>query len=72
MHNIKEYSVDIDLINGEQERELNYKSFEKAKKIFDKYAQTMIYDDEQIDNIQLVAVFKNGDYESLDVKFSDY
>lgn len=72
MNNIKEYSVDIDLINGEQERELNYKSFEKAKKIFDKYSQTMIYDNEQIDNIQLVAVFKNGFYETLDRKFSDY
>ena len=61
---VKHYSVDIDLENGENVRDLVYKSFDKAKDVFDKYSKTMKYKNQYIDDIQLIKVFNNGDYES--------
>ena len=43
----------------------------KAKKEYDKYSETMIYEGEKISNIQLLVIYKNGDYDTLDSKFSD-
>jgi hypothetical protein len=62
---IKYYSIDIDTEDGEQIRDLQFKSLEKATKEYKKYKATMEYDGEPIDDIQLIKVFKNGDYESI-------
>jgi antirestriction protein len=59
------YSVDIDLENGDEVRDLTFKSLDKAKKEFLKYSNSMVYDGENIDDIQLVVSFKNGDYENI-------
>jgi antirestriction protein len=59
------YSVDIDLENGDEVRDLTFKSLDKAKKEFLKYSDSMVYDGENIDDIQLVVSFKNGDYENI-------
>lgn len=59
------YSVDIDLENGDNVRDLGYKSLEKAKKDYEKYSKSMVYEGEAIEDIQLIRVFKNGDYENV-------
>jgi antirestriction protein len=59
------YSVDIDLENGDEVRDLTFKSLDEAKKEFLKYSNSMVYDGENIDDIQLVVSFKNGDYENI-------
>ena len=59
---VKEYSVDIDLENGENVRDLTFKSLEKAKKIYLKYLSSMEYEGEVIEDIQLIKVFKNENF----------
>ena len=62
---VRNYSVDIDTEDGEQIRDLEYKSYEKAKKVYDKYKKSMEYDGETIEDIQLIVQYKNGDYDSI-------
>ena len=62
---IKHYSVDIDLENGDSVRDLEFKSLEKAKKVYKDYSKSMEYDGIGIDDIQIIKVFKNGDYEKV-------
>jgi hypothetical protein len=62
---VKHYSVDIDLESGDEIRDLEFKSLEKAKEYYLMYLKSMMYDGEKIDDIQLVKVFKNGDYENI-------
>ena len=62
---VKHYSVDIDLENGDNVRDLEYKSLDKAKAVYEKYKKEMIYKGEKIDDIQLIKVLTNGDYESV-------
>jgi hypothetical protein len=68
---VEEYSVDIDLQNGDNIRDITSKSLSKAKKEYDKYSETMIYDGEKISNIQLIVIYKDNDYDTLISKFSD-
>lgn len=69
MKSKKVYSIDIDTKDGYEIRDLEFKSYDKAKKKFDKYIELHNYEDSPIDNIQLVAVGNNGDYEILESKF---
>jgi len=62
---VKHYSVDINLFGDIYIRSLEYKSLNKAKKVYDKYSNLMVYDDQDIDDIQLIAVFDNGQWESI-------
>ena len=59
------YSVDIDLEDGSNVRDLEYKNLEKARKVFEKYKKSMVYDGDPIENVQLIRVFKNGDSENV-------
>jgi hypothetical protein len=59
------YSVDIDTEDGENVRDLEFKSYEKAKKVYDKYKNSMEYDGQPIEDIQLIVNYKNGDYDSI-------
>lgn len=65
MKKVKHYSVDINLFGDIYIRTLTYKNLEKAKKVYDKYSKLMVYDDEDIDDIQLIEVFDNGSWESI-------
>lgn len=58
------YSVDIDTENAEI-RDLQFKSYSEAKKVYDKYKQSMKYNGDAIEDIQLICVYKNGDYDSI-------
>jgi hypothetical protein len=62
---ISYFSVDIDTEDGEQVRDLEFKSYEKAKKVYDKYKKSMEYDGQAIEDIQLIVNYKNGDYDSI-------
>ena len=59
------YSVDIDLFNGDEIRDLTFKSLDKAKKEYLKYSKSMVYEDNDIMDIQLIVVYKNGDYDTI-------
>lgn len=59
------YSVDIDTEDGENVRDLEFKSYDKAKKVYDKYKKSMEYDGQAIEDIQLIVIYKNGDYDSI-------
>jgi len=61
------YSVDIDLFNGDEIRDLIFKSLDKAKKEYLKYSNSMVYDGDDIMDIQLLAVYKNGDYQNINL-----
>jgi len=63
------YSVDIDTINGEEIRDLEFRSYKLAKKEFDRYITSPSYEDVPIDNIQLVKVENDGQYETIESKF---
>jgi hypothetical protein len=65
---IDEFSVDIDLENGEQIRDYNYKNYEEAKIKFNEFSKGMRYLGEDIENLQLLALYGNGDYDILDSK----
>lgn len=62
---VSHYSVDIDLENGENVRDLEFKKLDKAKEVYEKYTKSMVYDGESIEDIQLIKVLKNGEYESI-------
>ena len=66
MKKVKHYSVDIIVFGDIYVRELEYKSLTKAKQVYNKYYKTMIYDGEDIDDIQLIKVFDNGDWENIE------
>jgi len=68
---VKHYSVDIDLENGDNVRDLEFKSLEKAKEYYLIYRKSMMYDGEKIDSIQLVKVFNNGEFENVFFYFKD-
>jgi len=61
------YSIDIDLFNGDEIRDLSFKSLDEAKKEYLKYSNSMVYDGDDIMDIQLIAVYKNGDYENINL-----
>ena len=61
------YSIDIDLFNGDEIRDLTFKSLDEAKKEYLKYSNSMVYDGDDIMDIQLIAVYKNGDYENINL-----
>lgn len=62
---ISYFSVDIDTEDGENVRDLEFKSYEKAKKVYDKYKKSMEYDGQAIEDVQLIVNYKNGDYDSI-------
>lgn len=62
---IEYYSIDIDTEEGSNIRDLQFKSYNKAKKTYDKYKKKMMYDGELISDIQLIAQYKNGQYDSI-------
>jgi hypothetical protein len=66
MKKVKHYSVDINLFGDIYVRKLEYKSLTKAKQVYNKCYKTMIYDGEDIDDIQLIKVFDNGDWENIE------
>jgi hypothetical protein len=61
------YSIDIDLFNGDEIRDLTFKSLDEAKKEYLNYSNSMVYDGDDIMDIQLIAVYKNGDYENINL-----
>lgn len=65
------YSVEIDDIDGEQIRGLDYKSLDDAKKVYDKYKKSMMWEGNLIDDIQLVVVYKNGHYDTLHENYAN-
>ena len=66
---VKNYSVDIDLENGEQLRggDLDFKDGNDALFLYERIKKKGEYKNEKIEDIQLIANFKNGDYESVDI-----
>lgn len=66
---VKNYSVDIDLENGEQLRggDLDFKDGNDALFLYERIKKKGEYQNEKIEDIQLIANFKNGDYESVDI-----
>ena len=62
---IKYYSVDIDTEEGQQIRDLEFKSYLKAKNVYDKYQKAMEYEGQTIEDIQLIAQYKDGTYDSI-------
>ena len=66
---VKNYSVDIDLENGEQLRggDLDFKDGNDALFLYERIKKKGEYQNEKIENIQLIANFKNGDYESIHI-----
>ena len=65
------YSVDIDTVNGEEIRDFEFRTYKSAKKIFDKYVDLKTYEDVPIENVQLIKVKNNGEWETLESKFYD-
>ena len=65
------YSVDIDLEDGEQIRgnDVEFSDLSKAQKLYQKLLKSEKYNGENIENIQLLAVQKNGNYEVLESEF---
>ena len=66
---VKNYSVDIDLENGEQLRggDLDFKDGNDALFLYKRVKQKGEYQNEKIEDIQLIVNFKNGDYETVDI-----
>jgi hypothetical protein len=64
------YSVDIDTIDDDQIRDLEFKSYDKAKKVYDKFVAKKHYEETAIDNIQLVEIIDNN-WTTLECKFFD-
>ena len=66
---VKNYSVDIDLENGEQLRggDLDFKDGNDALFLYERVKQKGEYQHEKIEDIQLIVNFKNGDYETVDI-----
>lgn len=64
------YSVDIDTKHGNEIRNLEFKSYSEAKKAYDKYKKLTKYNGDPIEDIQLVCVYKNGDYDSIGIMAS--
>jgi len=67
---VKNYSVDIDLENGEQLRggDLDFKDGNDALFLYERIKKKGEYQNQKIEDIQLIANFKNGDYESVDIQ----
>ena len=59
------YSIDIDTEDGNEVRDLIFKSYYKSKKEYEKHKESMKYDGSNIKDIQLICVYKNGDYDSI-------
>jgi hypothetical protein len=66
---VKNYSVDIDLENGEQLRggDLDFKDGNDALFLYERIKKKGEYQNQKIEDIQLIVNFKNGDYESVDI-----
>jgi hypothetical protein len=66
---LKNYSVDIDLENGEQLRggDLDFKDGNDALFLYERVKKKGEYQNEKIEDIQLIVNFKNGDYETVDI-----
>lgn len=63
------YSVDIDLVNGVSVRDLEYDTIADAKKVYDELVDSMVYKGEDIDNVQLLRVFSDGEWEVIKSQF---
>ena len=63
------YSVDIDLVNGVSVRDLEYDTIADAKKVYDELVDSMVYKGEEIDNVQLLRVFSDGEWEVIKSQF---
>lgn len=59
------YSVDINTESGDEIRDLEFKSYSEAREVYEKYKKSMKYNGKTIEDIQLVCVYKNGDYDSI-------
>lgn len=68
---VKNYSVDIDLENGEQVRgkDLDFKDGNDALFLYESVKAKGEYQGEKLDNVQLIVNLKNGDYETVDRLF---
>jgi hypothetical protein len=64
---VSHFAVDIDLDSGEQVRgnELEFKNFEFAKNLYIKLKNEGIYNGELIEDVQLIVVFNDGEYETV-------
>lgn len=72
--NVDYYSVDVDDVNGGEDRDNEFKTLAQAKKFFDKIVDKGVTsEDVPLDNVQLIKVLKNGDYEVVESKiFTEY
>jgi hypothetical protein len=67
---VEYYSVDYDDVNGQEYRDDTFNTQSKAKSFFDKMVKRGTTNEEvPLDNVQLIEVYMNGDYEVLDSKF---
>jgi len=67
---VDSYSVDYDDVNGQEFRDETFDTFREAKLKFDELSKKgKTFEDVPLDNVQLVQVYKNGEYEILDSKF---
>jgi len=68
------YSVDYDDVNGQEFRDDFFDTLEEAKLKFDELCEKgKTFEDVPLDNVQLVEVYKSGEYETLNSKmFYDF
>jgi hypothetical protein len=65
------YSVEMDDIDGEQIRVLQYNSLKTAKKVYDRVKKSMEWEGVKLVDVQLVVVYNDGDYDSIGDDFED-
>ena len=65
---VKNYSIDIDLENGEQLRgkDLDFADGNIALFLYETIKQKGVYQNKKFEDIQLIVTFKNGEYETID------
>jgi hypothetical protein len=72
---IREYGVDVDTIHDQYRDDLQFDTYEKALKVYKEIISKDTYNNEQLDNVQLVEVydydFGEGDYSTLLSKHYD-
>ena len=67
---VDSYSVDYDDVNGQEFRDDTFDTYREAKLKFDELSKKgKTFEDVPLDSVQLVQVYKNGEYEILDSKF---
>lgn len=72
---IREYGVDVDTINDQYRDDLQFDTYEKALKVYNEIISKDTYNNEPLDNVQLVEVydydFGQGEYSTLLSKHYD-